>query len=370
MIWKLITFFFRKLDPENAHKVTLLALKHGLHPRLKKIKIKIKIKDLEFLNPLGVAAGFDKNAEVIEKIHSLNFGFSEVGTITPFSQYGNPKPRVFRLEEDKAIINRNGFNNLGMSKAKKQLEKYRKKKPVGSEFLVGVNIGPNKDSLDRFNDYEILSENLTEFADYITINISSPNTPNLRDFHETKHLKKVIMSVKNGILKSKSFNLEVPVFLKIAPDITSNDLESIIKISNQKNITGLIISNTTIDREKNLRSPNLKELGGLSGVPLFLKSTRLLSLANQIIKKNNYKLYLIAAGGVSDCQSAYAKILCGAHLIQLYTSMTYEGPLIATKITKGLLLLMKRDKIININDIRGSVKNPETAMKIAMNGFK
>ena len=257
MIWKFITFFVRKLDPENAHKITLLALKFGLHPRLQQVEIKTKVKDLEFLNPLGIAAGFDKNAEVIKKIHFLNFGFSEVGTITPFSQYGNLKPRVFRLEEDKAIINRNGFNNLGMIKAKKELKNYRIKFPVGSEFLVGINIGPNKDSPDRFNDYEILSENLSEFADYIAINISSPNTPNLRDFHESKHLKKVINSVKNGILKSQNSDLEVPVFLKIAPDITSNDLESIIKISSQKNITGLIISNTTIDREKKLKSPNL-----------------------------------------------------------------------------------------------------------------
>ena len=370
MIWKFITFFVRKLDPENAHKITLLALKFGLHPRLQPVEIKTKIKNLEFLNPLGIAAGFDKNAEVIKKIYSLNFGFSEVGTITPLSQYGNPKPRVFRLEEDKAIINRNGFNNLGMLKAKKKLEKYRKKYPIGSEFLVGVNIGPNKNSLDRFFDYEILSENLSEFADYITINISSPNTPNLRDFHESKHLKKVIMSVKNGILKSKNSNLEVLIFLKIAPDINSNDLEKIIKISSQNNITGLIISNTTIDREINLKSSNLKELGGLSGAPLFFKSTTLLSLANQIIKNNNYKLHLIAAGGVSDCQSAYTKILCGAHLIQLYTSMTYKGPMIANEITKGLLLLMKRDNITNLDDIRGIVKNPETAIKIASNGFK
>jgi len=222
----------------------------------------------------------------------------------------------------------------------------------------------------KINKKKLLKTNLSEYADYITINISSPNTPNLRDFHESKHLKKVIMSVKNGILKSDNSNLKVPVFLKIAPDITSNDLETIIKISTQKNIAGLIISNTTICRDKKLKSSNLQEFGGLSGAPLFLKSTRLLSLANQIIKKNNYKLHLIAAGGVSDCQSAYAKILCGAHLIQLYTSMTYEGPLIANKIIKGLLLLMKRDNIITINDIRGSIKNPETAMKIAINGFK
>ena len=229
MIWKFFTFLVRILDPEKAHNITLLALKYGLHPRLQKIKIKTKINNLEFANPLGIAAGFDKNAEVIKKIHSLNFGFTEVGTITPISQYGNPKPRVFRLEKDKAIINRNGFNNLGMEKAKKKLENYRRKFPVGSEFLVGVNIGPNKDSINRFKDYEVLSQNLSRFADYITINISSPNTPNLRDFHEVKNLKKVIMSVKNGILRSKNRNL-VPVFLKIAPDITPDDLEEIIKV--------------------------------------------------------------------------------------------------------------------------------------------
>jgi len=255
MIWKFITFLVRILDPEKAHNITLLALKYGLHPRLQKIKIKTKINNLEFTNPLGIAAGFDKNAEVIKTIHSLNFGFSEVGTITPISQYGNPKPRVFRLEKDKAIINRNGFNNLGMEKAKKKLENYRRKFPVGSEFVVGVNIGPNKDSTNRFNDYEVLSQNLSSFADYITINISSPNTPNLRDFHEFKNLKKVIISVKNGILRSKNSNL-VPVFLKIAPDITPDDLEEIIKVSNQEIITGLIISNTTIDREQDLKSSN------------------------------------------------------------------------------------------------------------------
>ena len=162
------------------------------------------------------------------------------------------------------------------------------------------------------------------------------------------------------------FKADIAILLNITPD----HLEEIIKVSNQEIITGLIISNTTIDREQDLKSSNSKELGGLSGAPLFLKSTNLLSLANQIIKENNLKLYLIAAGGISDCQSAYAKILCGAHLIQLYTSMTYEGPLVANKIIKGLLMLMKRDNILNIDDIRGIIKNPETAMKIAFEGFK
>ena len=370
MIWKLITCLVRKLDPEKAHKISLLAFKTGVHPRLFQVKIPIKIKSLNFVNPLGLAAGFDKNAEVIKSIHFLNFGFTEVGTITPLPQYGNPKPRVFRLDKDKAIINRNGFNNLGMIKAKKKLIIYRKLFPVGSNFVVGINIGPNKDSSDRVNDYKLLSQELSQFADYITINISSPNTPNLRDFHETENLKKVIKAVKVGIFNSKIKNVELPIFLKIAPDIDETNLETIIKVAYNQKITGLIISNTTIERVTGLKSKNINEVGGLSGKPLFSKSTNLLAVANQMIKTNNYKLYLIAAGGVSDQYSAYTKILCGADLIQLYSSMTYEGPMIANKIIKGIQDLMKRDNIQSLDDIRGIASNVEIAVKIAKNGLK
>ena len=369
MIWKFITFFVRKLEPEIAHQISLIALKLGLHPRLKRIEIPVKINNLHFSNFLGVAAGFDKNAQVIEKIHHLNFGLTEVGTITPLPQYGNPKPRVFRLEKDQAIINRNGFNNLGMAQAIIKLKHYRKKFPVGSDFVLGINIGPNKDSNNRFKDYEILSKDLSEFADYLTINISSPNTPNLRDFHETENLEKVLISVKNGIAKSKKLELHLPIFLKISPDITENNLNLIIETANKNNIAGLIISNTTVDRYKDLHLDNLHEEGGLSGKPLFTKSTTFLALANKIIKHNKYTLYLIAAGGVLDAKSAYAKILCGAHLVQLYSSMTFVGPLIANNILKGLQKLMNRDKISSINDVRGIVDNPEAAMKIANDGI-
>ena len=369
MIWKFITFFVRKLEPEISHQISLIALKLGLHPRLKRIEIPVKINNLYFSNFLGVAAGFDKNAQVIEKIHHLNFGLTEVGTITPLPQYGNPKPRIFRLDKDKAIINRNGFNNLGMAKAIKKLKHYRKKFPVGSDFVLGINIGPNKDSNNRFKDYEILSKDLSEFADYLTINISSPNTPNLRDFHETENLEKVLMSVKNGIAKSKKLELQLPIFLKITPDITKNNLNLIIETANKNNIAGLIISNTTVDRYKDLHLDNLHEEGGLSGKPLFTKSTTFLALANKIIKHKKYNLYLIATGGVLDAKSAYAKILCGAHLVQLYSSMTFVGPLIADNILKGLQQLMKRDKISSINDVRGIVDNPEAAMKIANDGI-
>ncbi len=370
MIWKFITFFVRKLDPEIAHKLTLQSLKLGLHPRLKQNVISIKIGDLIFKNLLGIAAGFDKNAEVINKVHFLNFGFTEVGTITPMPQYGNPKPRIFRLEKDKAIINRNGFNNLGMLEAKKKLERYRKSFPVGSDFLVGINLGPNKDSNDRFNDYKVLAENLSVFADYVSINVSSPNTPNLRDFQKKENLEKVIKFVKYGIIASKTLNKKLPIFLKIAPDIHYHTLNSVIETANSQKIFGLIISNTTLDRESNLKSKKSSELGGLSGKPLFKKSTDILSKANKIIKNNNYKLFLIAAGGVSDSKTAYVKILCGAHLVQLYSSLTFEGPLVANKILSGMLKLMKRDNIKNIFDIVGVIDNPKEAMNIAINGFK
>ena len=369
MIWSFLTFLIRKLDPETAHQLTLKALQLGFHPRLKSTKITTKINNLTFKNILGVAAGFDKNAQVMSKIHFLNFGFTEVGTITPEQQYGNPKPRVFRLDKDKAIINRNGFNNLGMKEAQKKLERYRKINPVGSDFVLGINIGPNKNSLDRINDYQILSENLSKFADYITINISSPNTPNLRDFHNSELLEKVIKAVKKGILNSKLENPNIPIFLKIAPDISFKILEAIINKAVQLKVTGLIISNTTIDRNKNLKSQNANEIGGLSGTPLFNKSTSILSMCNKILKENRHKLYLIAAGGVSDAKTAYVKILCGANLVQLYSSMTFEGPLIADNIAKGLLVLMKRDKVNNIDDIRGISDNLEDAMQMAMNGI-
>ncbi len=370
MIWKFITFFVRKLDPEIAHKLTIKSLKLGLHPRLNQSVIPINLDNLICKNLLGIAAGFDKNAEVINKVHFLNFGFTEVGTITPMPQHGNTKPRIFRLEKDKAIINRNGFNNLGMFEAKKKLEHYRKSFPVGSNFLVGVNIGPNKDSEDRFNDYKVLAENLSEFADYISINVSSPNTPNLRDFQKKENLEKVINFVKDGIATSKTFNKKLPIFLKIAPDINQQTLNSIIETAHSQKIFGLIISNTTLDRDNNLKSKKSNELGGLSGKPLFKKSTDILSQANKIIKNNNYKLFLIAAGGVSDSKTAYVKILCGAHLVQLYSSLTFEGPLVANKILSGMLELMKRDNIKNIFDIVGVIDNPKEAMNVAINGFK
>ena len=328
MIWKFITFFVRKLDPEIAHKITIKFLKLGLHPRLNKIGIPINIGNLIFKSFIGVAAGFDKNAEVINKIHFLNFGFTEVGTITPMPQYGNPKPRIFRLEKDRAIINRNGFNNLGMFEAKKKLEHYRKSFPVGSNFLVGVNIGPNKDSEDRFDDYKVLAENLSEFADYISINVSSPNTPNLREFQNKENLEKVINFVKDGIAKSKTSNKKLPIFLKIAPDINKRTLNSIIETAHSQKIYGLIISNTTLDRESNLKSKKSNEYGGLSGKPLFKKSNELI----MYIKSIDPEINIVGVGGIFNKDDFQEKLRAGAALAQIYTSFIIDGPSVINKI--------------------------------------
>jgi dihydroorotate dehydrogenase len=369
MIWKFITALARKLDPEIAHRISLLAFKLGIHPRFNNIKIPTTVSSLNFINPIGLAAGFDKNAEAIKSLHYLNFGFCEVGTITPIPQYGNPKPRVFRLSDDKAIINRNGFNNIGMVAAKKNLIKYRNLFPVGNSFIVGVNIGPNKDSYNRVNDYRILSKELSALADYISINISSPNTPNLRDFHETRSLKEVIEAVNKGIINSRSTKPQLPVFLKIAPDINITILKNIIKMASSQKIAGLIISNTTIERKACLKSKNIHEVGGLSGEPLFLTSTNLLAQAKQFIESKKFNLNLIAVGGVSDHFTAYAKILCGADLVQLYSSLTYEGPDIANKINRGIIKLMDRDKIKDLLEIKGYAKNANEALLIAKHGF-
>ena len=220
MFWKFITSIIRIVNPEIAHNISLIALKIGLHPRLFSLNLPINIKGLDFSNPIGLAAGFDKNAKIISSISHLNFGFTEVGTITPLPQYGNPKPRVFRLIHDQAIINRNGFNNIGLKSVKKNLIKYRKINPIGKLFKVGINIGPNKSSLDRINDYKVLAQELAEFADYISINISSPNTPTLRALHAYGQLKSAIKAAKNGVVTSNIHNQKLPIFLKLSPATT------------------------------------------------------------------------------------------------------------------------------------------------------
>ena len=363
MYWK---FFYRILsliDPETAHNLTIKTIKNGFLPKIKTKSIPLKVMDIKFQNPVGLAAGFDKNAETVNQIHKLGVGFLEVGTITVFPQEGNPKPRVFRLPEDKAIINRNGFNNDGLTLIKNRIKDFRKNnKP--SNIKLGINIGPNKDTSDRIKDYTKLIRAFFKYADYLVINISSPNTPNLRKLHSDKNFKNLIISIKKEINK---LNNCPPILIKISPDLSNTELKKIIKETVKHKLHGLIISNTTIKR--NVKSKYKVETGGLSGEPLFEESTKVLIIARKILNDLGSCISIIANGGVHDGKSAYIKILCGADLIQLYTGLVYEGPFVVKNILDQLDRFRKRDNIKNWEDVRGLAKSINEANKIVENGL-
>ena len=304
----------------------------------------------------------DKNAKLINQFSSLGFGFIEIGTVTPKSQSGNPKKRLFRLLSDEGIINRMGFNNDGVEAIASRLKKK-------GDVIVGGNIGKNKITPieNAVSDYLISFEYLFDLVDYFAINVSSPNTENLRDLQNKDNLISLLSAIqKNNHTK----NNPKPILLKIAPDLSNDQLLSIIDVVNQTSIDGIIATNTTIER-KNLKSSKtlIKEQGGLSGAPLTNRSTEIIR-SNQIIKAKNYSLQLVAAGGVSDHYTAYAKILSGANLVQLYTAMTYSGPMIGDNIINGIISLMKRDKVSDLKNIRGIASDENIAIKMAKNGIQ
>lgn len=289
-----------------------------------------------------MAAGFDKNAEVYNALFRLGFGFVEVGTITPLKQYGNPKPRVFRLVEDEALINRLGFNNHG---AKIICDRIKSKDKLG---LLGVNIGPNKDSNDRLNDYLIGLKTFHKVADYITINISSPNTENLRNFHKENKLQELLKS----ILKEKNdLNSDIPVAVKISPDIDESQINLISEILLENKIDAIIISNTSESSRDILSNIQRHQKGGLSGKPIETKSNILI---NKFFKLLKGKIKIIGVGGVDSGQAAYDKFIAGANLIQLYTGMVFKGPNIAGIIKKDLKDLLLRDGVKNFTEIIGN----------------
>ena len=337
----------RLLPPELAHKITINTL------RLSKFKSK-NIDDpilnqhifgLDFPNPIGLAAGFDKNAEVMHSMFSFGFGFVEIGTVTPKPQNGNVKPRVFRLKEDLAIINNLGFNNKGMIKIKKNLQKFRN--PKFNNQIIGVNIGKNKNTLDAVNDYLQVIEELGSFASYITINISSPNTEGLRDLQLRGNIEKLIKKIMDKRDQIKSINTK-PILIKISPDLNEDQLRDIALISLANNIDGLIMTNTTIDRKQNLLSSFKNKKGGLSGKPLFKSSNNTL---RKIYSLTNGQIPLIGVGGISsDC---YEKIKSGASLIQLYTSLVYSGPKMIFRIKSELIDLIKTEGYKNITEVIG-----------------
>ncbi|MDC0481721.1 quinone-dependent dihydroorotate dehydrogenase [Candidatus Pelagibacter sp.] len=336
-----------KVDPEKAHTLAIKSLKFNLIPNvfdenkndsIFQTKIFNKVLD----NPIGMAAGFDKNAEVYNALFKLGFGFVEVGTITPLKQYGNPKPRVFRLAEDEALINRLGFNNHGAEIVK---DRIRRNKKLG---LLGINIGPNKDTSDRLNDYLIGLKTFHEEADYITINISSPNTENLRNFHEGDKLQDLLKSI---ITEKKNLNSNIPIAVKVSPDISEDQVNQITEILLENEINVVIVSNTSDATRDKLSNIQRHQKGGLSGKPIEEKSNILINKFYKLLKG---KIKIIGVGGVDSGQAAYDKFIAGADFVQLYTGMVFKGPNIAGIIKKDLKELLIRDGVKNYTEIIGN----------------
>jgi dihydroorotate dehydrogenase len=340
LLYRLLRPIAFALDAETAHRATIKAL--ALAPRLPLSgfppELGQEVSGLKFPSPIGLAAGFDKDAEVTDAMLGLGFGFVEVGTITPRPQTGNPKPRLFRLSEDRAVINRMGFNNQGQAAA---LERLKNRERRG---IVGVNIGANKDSLDRIADYAAGVRTMSPVADYLTVNISSPNTTGLRDLQAGGELVELLATVK------EARGPGVPVFLKVAPDLGSGDHERIVRAAIDHGIDGLIVSNTTVSRPT-LKSRHAGEAGGLSGRPL--KALALEQL-RKFRSASGGQIPLIAAGGIENGHDAWERITAGASLVQLYSAMVYEGPGIARSIAEELRALLGLSQLASIAEAVGS----------------
>ena len=345
MFSKIRPFIF-KLDPELAHDLAIKALKTNLivkDYKKNELILKTKLLGKEIPNPIGIAAGFDKNAEVYNPLFKLGFCFVEVGTVTPLSQYGNPKPRVFRLEEDCALINRLGFNNNGADDARSRIIK---KKPIG---MLGVNIGPNWNSENKIEDYLNCLRKFHDIADYITINISSPNTENLRDFHNNEELKNLLESIHNEREKLKS---DIPIAIKISPDINQQKVDEICRTILDYGIKAVIVSNTTDGNRDSLKNHKKFQKGGLSGKPLNEISNKLI---NNFYKILNNKIDIIGVGGVDSGETAYQKFMHGAKFVQLYTGMVFHGPKIVSKISEELNNILETNNVKKLSDIIGKI---------------
>ncbi len=334
------------LDPESAHEATLCALERGLYPRggHDDARLRQTVFGLDFPNPLGMAAGFDKNARVPGPLLKMGFGFTEVGTITPRPQEGNPRPRVFRLIREHAVINRLGFNNGGHAEALARL----KGRPPG---IIGVNLGANKDSADPAEDYVQGLRTFVDAADYFTVNISSPNTPGLRDLQAPNRLSDLLarLMAERGALVAGG-HPQRPILVKLAPDIHDDDLPAIIACLTTHGVDGIILTNTTVSRDAIPNAARRNETGGLSGRPLFKAATRMLARVYQLTEG---KVPLIGVGGIDSGEAALAKIRAGATLLQLYTGMIYRGPGLIGEINRTLLQQMEAEGATLLEALRG-----------------
>tara|TARA_B100000029_G_scaffold212866_1_gene210892 strand:- start:1383 stop:2432 length:1050 start_codon:yes stop_codon:yes gene_type:complete len=342
--------FVFSLDPETAHDLAIKSLKYNFLPeKLFSVEneeiLKTNLFGKEIKNPIGLAAGFDKSAEVYNEIFKLGFGFVEVGTVTPKEQYGNEKPRMFRLEKDQALINRLGFNNDGSESVKTRIEKNL---PNG---VLGINIGPNKDTDNMVSDFLECAKVFFPLGDYITINISSPNTKGLRDFHKIEVLKNLLNQV-NDIREKSNFNKSF--LLKISPDLEDSYIPGIIELILSHNIDGIILTNTTDRNREDLLDEKKNEIGGLSGKPLRNLSTEFIKKFYVELKG---KIPIIGVGGVDSGKSAFDKFAAGASAVQLYTGMIYKGPTIVKQIKKDLIGILKEKGFKNITEAVGSDLN-------------
>ena len=332
----------RRIDPETAHGVAITALRKGLGPKTTPFtspRLRCDLAGLALPNPIGLAAGFDKNATALAPLARAGFGFVEVGAATPRAQPGNPKPRLFRLTGDRAVINRFGFNNDGMQAIAQRLAQ----RPVGS--VVGLNLGANKDSTDKAADFATVLAYCGPHVDFATVNVSSPNTEKLRDLQGKAALAALLAGVMD---KRAKMARPIPVFLKIAPDLTLDEIAEIAEVAQAAAIAGIIATNTTLDRS-GLHGPHAQEKGGLSGQPLFEKSTRVLAQLAGLTD-----LPIIGVGGVATAEQAYQKIRAGASAVQLYTALVYGGLSLVDEIARGLDMLLLRDGFATLADAVGS----------------
>ncbi len=333
-----------RLDPERAHGLSLRALSSGLVPLPGPVtspRLRTNLAGLDLPNPVGLAAGYDKNAGAVTALCRAGFGFVEVGAATPRPQPGNPRPRLFRLTEDRAVINRFGFNNDGADAIAARLARTHRTVPVG------LNLGANKDSADRAADFAAVLRVAGPHIDFATVNVSSPNTERLRDLQGPEALRAVLASV---LAARAALARRVPVFLKIAPDLTDGELESVAAVATGAGIDGIVATNTTLDRS-GLRSPLAREGGGLSGAPLFARSTRVLARLSALTEG---RLPLIGVGGIASAEDAYAKIRAGASAVQLYTALVWGGISLAAGIARGLDALLARDGFASVAEATGT----------------
>ena len=346
MMYSIFKPFIFSLDPETAHDLAINSLKFNVLPKNifqvdNEELLETSLFNVRLPNPIGLAAGFDKSAEVYNSLFKLGYGFVEIGTVTPNKQLGNPKPRIFRLEKDKALINRLGFNNHGSEIVSRRISENL---PNG---FLGINIGPNKDTKKKEEDYYLCLSRLASYAGYLTINISSPNTEGLRDFHDQNELEKLLTGI-NKIKKEK--NILKPIALKLSPDINNSEVSKIMELVIKYQIDGIVVSNTTDSNRENLSDTQKNEKGGLSGQPIKNLST---DLIKKFYKDTKGKIQIIGVGGIDSGQSAFEKISAGANVVQLYTGMVYKGPGVVRDMKKELISIVKKENLKNISEAIG-----------------